>query len=352
MKSWPDQRALQLLGIQTPIIQAPMAGVDTPALAAAVSNAGGLGSLACAMLSPDQIRTAWAAMRLETDKPLNLNFFCHQQNEKSLPQQEKWQARLAPYYAEFGIDPETIPSSATRAPFDENFCSVIEELKPSIVSFHFGLPSPDLLDRVKMTGAVILSSATTVEEAIWLEQNGCDAIIAQGGDAGGHRAMFMTQDIGTQIDTADLLPQIVKAVSVPVIAAGGIADANGIRNALAQGAEAVQLGTAYLFCPEARVSPLYREALKSNNATVLTNVFSGRPARGIVNRFINEIGPISADAPDFPYASHLVMPLRNASEKSGSHDFMQMWSGKIRRPHNMNARDLTIKLSEDTLGIL
>lgn len=352
MKRWPDEKILNVLGIELPIIQAPMAGVDTPELAVAVSQAGGLGSLACAMLSPDQIRGAWHEMCAQTDKPINLNFFCHDQKEKSETQQAQWKNRLAPYYRECGINPDAVAPSAARAPFDENFCALIEELKPSVVSFHFGLPSRSLLGRVKAAGAVILSSATTREEAIWLEQNGCDVVIAQGAEAGGHRAMFLTANLKTQIGTADLVSQIVDVVSLPVIAAGGISDARAVRDAFSWGASAVQLGTAYLFCPEAKASPLYREALRSDAETVITNVYSGRPARGILNRFINEVGPISPDAPDFPYASHFVAPLRIASERAASKDFIQMWSGTVRAAHDMGAEQFTRMLADETLALL
>lgn len=352
MKTWPDQKIIQLLGIENPVIQAPMAGVDTPRLAAEVSKAGGLGSLACAMLSPAQIREAWLWMKKETDGPVNLNFFCHTAHEKSGAAQDKWKARLAPYYAEFGIDPDTVAPSAIRAPFDEDYCAMVEDIKPPVVSFHFGLPAQSLLERVRKTGAVILSSATTVDEAIWLARNGCDAIIAQGVEAGGHRGMFLTQDLSTQTGTIPLVSQIAKAVSVPVIAAGGIADAAGMKPAFESGASAVQLGTAYLFCPESKISPLYREALETGTETILTNVFSGRPACGIVNRFISEVGPISADAPEFPYASHFVAPLRAASEKAGRHDFMQMWAGQIRKAHGMAAGELTKTLCNHTLHIM
>ncbi len=339
----PDTRSrfLHALNITVPIIQAPMAGVDSPEMAMAVSHAGGLGSLACAMLSPDDIRAAWQTIRAGTQKPVNLNFFCHTPAEDTAAQQTRWKEYLAPYYQELGIDAATITPAAARAPFDDRFCAVIEELRPPVVSFHFGLPAPDLLARVKASGAYVLSSATTVDEALWLERNGCDAIIAQGIAAGGHRATFLSPDTTDQPDTRTLLEGILRHVSVPVIAAGGIAHAQDITAALAQGAAAVQLGTAYLFCPEARISPLYRQALCGNGDTAVTNLFSGRPARGLVNRFIREAGPLSPHAPAFPHAAALVAPLRQASERAGSPDFMQMWSGTTRQPHTMDAATLT-----------
>jgi nitronate monooxygenase len=344
------KRVTDYLGIDYPIIQAPMAGVDTPALAAAVSGAGGLGSLACAMLSPDQIIQSCALIREKTAKPFNLNFFCHHQAPDDPAQQARWKERLRPYYNEFSINPDDVGVSVTRAPFDATFCAVVEEIKPAIVSFHFGLPDRGLLDRVKACGATILSSATTVEEAVWLENNGCDVIIAQGVEAGGHRAMFLTKDLATQSGTLALVPQIVDAVSCPVVASGGIADARGIVAALSLGASAVQLGTAYLFTPEANVSPLYRQALHNvgDDGTVITNVFSGRPARGIANRFIDDVGPLCDEAPDFPYASRLVAPLRTASERAGRTDFMQLWSGQAAHLcRDMTAVDLTHSLMRE-----
>ena len=355
MTHWPDNKTLKRLGINVPIIQAPMAGVDTPLLATEVSNAGGLGSLACAMLTPDQIRDAWRLMRERTDKPINLNFFCHKQEPESAAQQAVWNKILALYYVELGIKTDKITSPPTRAPFSTEYCAVVEELRPQVTSFHFGLPSPSLVKRCKNAGAVIMSSATTTDEAKWLEDNGCDFIIAQGNEAGGHRGIFLSNDLTTQTNLTELLPAIIKAVSIPVIAAGGLMNAAHIKQALEQGALAVQLGTAYLFCPEANVSPLYRAALKKAKPTdtVLTNVFSGRPARGINNRFISEVGPLSSNAPDFPYASRLTAPLRRKSEELGKTDFMQMWAGQgAALGHEMPAGMLTTRLAEETLESL
>lgn len=341
-----NENLLRLLDIKIPIIQAPMAGADTAELAINVSRAGGLGSLACAMLTPNEVLETYYAIQTKTDKPINLNFFCHQQVEKSLVQQQNWLHRLLPYYATYHIDPSTVGPSVARRPFNAAYCQVIEELKPPIVSFHFGLPDQPLLERVKATGAIVLSSATTVEEGIWLEKAGCDIVIAQGKEAGGHRGLFLTDNLSTQIPTAQLVQLLAKELRVPIVAAGGIADAQGIKQAFEWGASAVQLGTAYLFCAEARVAPLHRQALATASETTLTNIFSGRPARGVVNRFVQEIGPICNDAPDFPYATDYVMPLRKASEASGSIDFMQLWSGEVRKPHTMDAYDFTLYLND------
>lgn len=320
----------QLLGIELPIIQAPMAGVQGSALALAVSNAGGLGSLPCAMLSLDAIRTELAVMNAQTHKPFNVNFFCHTQPAPDPEREARWRAMLSPYYKEFGIDTETIAAGPGRAPFSTDVADVVGEFRPAVVSFHFGLPAADLLGQVRAWGSKILASATTVEEARWLEAHGADAIIAQGLEAGGHRGMFLTEDVSTQVGTFALVPQIVHAVNLPVIAAGGIADPQGVRAALALGAVGVQVGTAYLRCPEATTSAVHRAALAQPSArhTALTNLFTGRPARGIVNRMIRELGPLSAAAPAFPLATSAIAPLRAQAEAQGSGDFSLLWSGQ------------------------
>jgi nitronate monooxygenase len=320
----------QLLGIELPIIQAPMAGVQGSALAIAVSNAGGLGSLPCAMLTVEAMRNELAALQAQTDKPYNVNFFCHVPPTPNTEREAAWRATLAPYYQAAGIDPATIPAGAGRTPFNAEAADVLSEFEPAVVSFHFGLPSSELLARVKAWGAKVLSSATTVDEARWLEAQGVDAIIAQGLEAGGHRGMFLSADVTTQVGTFALLPQIVQAVKCPVIAAGGIADARGVAAALSLGAAGVQVGTAYLLCPETTTSALHRAALQSEAVrhTALTNLFTGRPARGIVNTIMREIGPMSAAAPDFPLATAAIAPLRVQAEKHGSSDFTPLWCGQ------------------------
>ena len=320
----------ELVGVDLPIVQAPMAGVQGSALAVAVSNAGGLGSLPCAMLDPASMRRELAAIRARTDKPFNVNFFCHRPPEPGAEREAAWRLALAPYYAEFGIDASAIPSGPGRRPFDAEAADVLAEFRPPVVSFHFGLPPAELLDRVRGWGARILSSATTVDEARWLEAHGVDAVIAQGLEAGGHRGIFLSSDLSTQVGTFALVPQIVKAVRIPVIAAGGIADARGVAAALALGAAGVQVGTAYLLCPEATTTALHRAALKSDAAriTALTNLFTGRPARGIVNRFMRELGPIGTAVPDFPLATSAIAPLRAKAESLGIGDFSPLWSGQ------------------------
>jgi nitronate monooxygenase len=355
MESWPDRRLLELLKIEIPIVQAPMAGSDSIALARAVSSAGALGSLACALLSPDEVREAARSIREGMPGPFNLNFFCHTMGAPDAAAREAWKNVLRPYYDRFGLDIEAVPESRLRLPFNEEMCAVVEEVKPEVVSFHFGLPSADLVGRLKKRGIKILSSATSVREARQLEAGGCDAIVAQGVEAGGHRAMFLETEVASQVGLFALLPQIVDAVSVPVIAAGGIADARGMVAAFALGASGVQMGTAYLSSPEAKVSAAYRRALAQahDTATVVTNLFSGRPARGILNRYIAESGPMSKAALPFPYAATLVAPLRAASEAAGSLDCMQLWAGQAAGlGRAMPAEAFTRQLAAEVLGRL
>ena len=320
----------EIFGIEVPIIQAPMAGVQGSALAIAVSNAGALGSLPCAMLTPDAIRSELTLISAGTNKPFNVNFFCHPQPAPSAQREAAWRTTLSPYFEEFGIDPTSVPSGAGRIPFGAAAADVLAEFKPAVVSFHFGLPSAGLLERVRGWGAKVVSSATTVDEARWLQAHGVDAIIAQGLEAGGHRGMFLTDDINTQIGTLALVPQILKAVNLPVIAAGGIADANGVAAALSLGAAGVQVGTAYMLCPEAKTSALHRAALQSDAAqvTALTNLFTGRPARGIVNRIMRELGTMNATAPAFPLATAAIAPIRAAAEGRGDGGFSPLWAGQ------------------------
>ncbi|KQU84088.1 2-nitropropane dioxygenase [Variovorax sp. Root318D1] len=320
----------QILGTELPLIQAPMAGIQGSAMAIAVSNAGGLGSLPCAMLSPDAMRSELAAIRAGTDKPYNVNFFCHTPPEPSAEREATWRAALAPYYAEFGIDAAGIPTGPGRNPFSAEVANLLAEFKPPVVSFHFGLPSEPLLALVHSWGSKVLASATTVDEALWLEAHGADAVIAQGLEAGGHRGHFLSHDLTTQLGTFALLPQVVRAVKVPVIAAGGIADASGVAGAMALGAAGVQVGTAYMLTPEATTTAIHRAALKSEAArhTALTNLFTGRPARGIVNRVMRELGPIGSAAPEFPLATSAIAPLRAKAEAQGSGDFSPLWSGQ------------------------
>ena len=322
-----------LLGIELPIVQAPMAGVQDHVLAAAVANAGGLGSIPCAMLSLDGLRSELSALRAATTKPFNVNFFCHTPPAPNAEREAVWRAALAPYYAELGLDIAAVKAGPGRSPFSDEAAGVLEDVKPAVVSFHFGLPSAEQMARVHGWGSKILASATTVEEALWLEARGVDAIIAQGAEAGGHRGIFLSDDLTTQVGTFALLPQIVAAVRKPVIAAGGIADARGVAAAMRLGAAGVQLGTAYMLCVEATTSAVHRAALQSDAArhTALTTLFTGRPARGIVNRLMRELGPLSPAAPEFPLATAAIGPLRAKAESQGSGDFSPLWSGQNTR---------------------
>lgn len=352
---WPDRRWLDLVGTDLPIIQAPMAGAQGSAMAAAVCQAGGLGSLPCAMLSVDKARAEIGIVRQRVDAPLNLNFFCHEPAAADPLADHRWREALRPYYLEKGLDPEAEMPAVDRAPFDDAMCILVEEAKPEVVSFHFGLPDAGLLARVKAAGAIVISSATSVREARWLEERGVDAIIAQGYEAGGHRGIFLSDDIESQAGTMALVPQIVDAVKVPVIAAGGITDARGFTAAFALGAAAVQVGTAYLFTPEATISEHHRRALAaaSDDGTALTNLFSGRPARGLVNRLMQEIGPMSDVTPPFPTAGGALAPLKAKAEAEGTADFSSLWSGQAASlGRAMDANALTRTLADEALARL
>jgi len=320
----------RLLNIDTPIVQAPMAGVQNWELALAVSNSGALGSIPCGMLSPDQIVSEIVEFRKHSSRPFNLNFFCHNMPTVEQLALDRWSACLKPYYNELELLPNST-SAATRLPFSHEIADLIEPYAPAVISFHFGLPAPELLNRVKAWGCTILSSATTVAEGLWLEQQGVDAVIAQGSEAGGHRGMFLSSDLSTQVGTFALVSQLSERLSVPVIAAGGIATAKDVKAALALGAEAVQVGTSFLLCDEAKTSLIHKQALMDLDATTaVTNIFSGRPARGVRNRVMQELGDIVAAAPAFPFATSAITPLRAAAESQGKDDFTPLWAGQNR----------------------
>jgi nitronate monooxygenase len=352
--SWPDTRLLELFGVELPIVQAPMANSTAVDMAVAVAEAGGLGSFPCAGLSDEQISKGVATIRARTRKPINLNFFCHEQPERDPARETAWLERLAPYYRELGVEMPTPPLKATIYRFTDSTCGVVEALRPEVVSFHFGLPAPELLARVKRAGCKIICSATSRSEALFLAERGVDAIIAQGAEAGGHRGMFLETDVATQIGTFALVQQIVEAVKVPVIAAGGIGDGHGIASALALGASGVQIGTAYLCTPEATTSALHRQALAvPGRQTVIADVFSGRPARGVVNRFTREQGPTNPVHPAYPLATPALAPLRKAAEAKGSGDFSWFWSGQgSPPPTGIGAGELTRKLADEAMSAL
>ena len=352
---WPDRRLLDLFGIEHPIVLAPMAGAMDTDLAIAVAEGGGLASLPVAMLDAAKMRAQVATFRAGTSRPINLNFFCHTPPVPSNEREHAWREQLKPYYAEFGIDPAAPVPSTNRTPFNADLCAAVEELKPEVVSFHFGLPAPALLERVKDAGCKIMSSATTVAEARWLEAQGCDAVIAQGYEAGGHRGMFLTDELATQAGSFALIPQIADAVRVPVIAAGGVSDARGIAAALVLGAAGAQIGTAFLFCPEAKILPPHRAALKTarDDGTVLTNVMTGRQARGFINRVMRELGPVSEIVPEFPLAGGALAPLHVKAQAQGSGEFSSMWAGQAASlGREMPARELTARLATETQTLL
>jgi nitronate monooxygenase len=354
---WPDRRLTNLFKIEHPLVLAPMAGFVTAELAASVSDAGGLGSIGCATMLPALAVKTIEELRGLTRKPINVNFFCHRPAAANAAREEAWRERLSPYYRELGIDlgiDLEPPKRLDLAPFGEAMCEAVEATKPDVVSFHFGLPPAALLLRVKAAGCRVISSATTVEEARWLEAHGADAVIAQGAEAGGHRGTFLAGDlnraVASQAGTLALVPQIADAVSVPVIAAGGIADGRGIAAAFALGASGVQMGTAFLRCPEAATSPLHRDALRRvrDDETLLTNVFTGRPARVIGTRVPRELGPLSDAAPDFPLPMGELPLLRAKAEPQGICDFTPLWSGQAAAlGREMPARALVLRLVEE-----
>jgi nitronate monooxygenase len=345
---WSDRRFLALTGAAVPIVQAPMAGAGDTALCIAAITGGAVGSLPCGMLSPAEVREQVAAVRAAPAGPLNLNFFCHTMPEA--PDDTAWRALLAPYHAEFGVAPGN--GGALRLPFDGAMCAAVEEVRPEVVSFHFGLPAPALLERVRAAGAAILGNATTPEEARWLEARGADAIIAQGFEAGGHTGRFLGDAQEEALGLFALLPQIVDAVSVPVVAAGGIADGRGIAAAFALGASAVQIGTAYLSCPESRISDAHRAAL-AKGGTVFTNLLTGGLARGARGRLMRELGPVRPEAPPYPLAAAALTPIRRAAEAKGEFGFGPMWAGQAGPlARAMPAAVLTRTLAEEALAVL
>lgn len=321
------------LALSAPIIQAPMAGAQNHLLAAAVCKAGGLGSVPAAMLSPEDLRAQLQALQSTTPKAYNVNFFCHAPPSPDAARQTAWHNVLTPYYLDLGLDTKAIPSGPGRVPFNHAAADVLQDFRPAVVSFHFGLPSADLLARVRSWGSLIVSSATTVDEGLWLQAQGVDAVIAQGLEAGGHRGMFLREDFAGQTNTFDLLSALVSAVHIPVIAAGGLADAESVQRAKALGAAGVQIGTAYLCSDEATTSHLHRHALQApERQTALTNVFTGRPARGLINRVMRELGHLSPLAPAFPLATAAMTPLRTAAEAKGVADFSPLWAGDSGAP--------------------
>jgi nitronate monooxygenase len=348
MVGWLDRRFIDLIGCEHPIVQAPMAGASGVELCVAALRGGALGSLPCGMLSPDQVGQQVAEARARAVGPLNLNFFCHELPEPV--EDSGWRALLQPYYEALGISES--PRVPLRLPFDEAACAAVEEIRPEVVSFHFGLPDAPLFDRVKATVAKILGCATTVDEARWLESRGVDAIIVQGFEAGGHTGRFLGSDPAEALGLFALVPQVADVVSVPVIAAGGIFDGRGIAAALTLGASAVQLGSAYLHCPESLLSDGQR-AMLTKRPTLFTNVYSGGLARAVRGRLVDEIGAIRSDAPPYPLAGAVTMPLVRAAAAQGDFELLPNLAGQSAvRGRPVPAAELTNKLAADALAIL
>ena len=344
---WPDTRVLALTGGALPIVQAPMAGAAGVDLCVAAIRGGALGSLPCGMLSPEAVREQVREVRARCDGPLALNFFCHTMPEAV--DDSAWRALLGPYYDEFGVEPGN--GAPMRLPFDAEMCAIVEEVRPEAASFHFGLPEPALLARVKAAGTIAIGNATTVQEARWLEARGADAVIAQGFEAGGHTGRFLGSDPAEALGLFALLPQVADAVSVPVVAAGGIADGRGIAAAFVLGASAVQIGTAYLACPESRISPAHRAAL--GEPTLFTNLLTGGLARGVRGRLVRELGRVRPEAPAYPLAAAALAPIRRAAEAQGEHGFGPLWAGQAGPlARAIPAEALTRLLADEALAVL
>lgn len=321
-----------LLRIQHPIVQAPMAGVSTPRLAAAVSNAGGLGSLGIGASTAEQARRMIEETRALTAQPFNVNVFCHAPARRDPAREQAWLQHLAPLFAEFGVQlPTALDEIYTTFLQDDATFDALLELRPAVVSFHFGLPSAARIEALRERGICTLATATNLHEAALIEQAGVDAIVAQGIEAGGHRGMFDPDSVDERLSTAVLVRLLARQTALPVIAAGGIMDGAGIKAALDLGAAGAQLGTAFVLCPESLASASYRENLKSGRAaaTRLTAVLSGRPARGLVNRLI-EFGEAAGSPPPaaYPVAYDAAKRLNAAAVKQGNHEFAAQWAGQ------------------------
>ncbi|MBA3666871.1 MAG: nitronate monooxygenase [Sphingomonas sp.] len=348
MSGWPDRCFLDLVGSEQPIVQAPMANGGGVELCVAALRGGAVGSLPGGMVAPDELRAQVGAVRERAQGPINLNFFCHR--PPPAVDDSAWRALLKPYYEQFSI--ESAAPGPARMPFGEAACAVVEEVRPALVSFHFGLPEQALLDRVKAAGTVVVASATSVEEALWLERAGVDAVIAQGIEAGGHSGRFLGADPAEAMTLFALLPQVVDAVAVPVIAAGGIGDGRGIAAAFLLGASAAQIGTAYLHCPESLLAPEQRHMLKER-PTLFTNLYSGGLARAVRGRLVDELGAVRSEAPSYPLAGAAAMPLWRAAQQQRDFGFMPSLAGQSAPlGQALPAADLTRKLAEDALALL
>lgn len=343
-----DDRFARLIGSEHPIVLAPMANAGGVDLCVGAMHGGAVGSLPCALLSVEQVRQQVGQVRASATGPLNLNFLCHTMPDSV--DDSAWRALLQPYSDEFGAVPG--PVMPLRLPFDDAMCEAVEDLRPTVVSFHFGLPAGRLLDRVKASGSIVIASATTVAEARWLEGRGVDAVIAQSFEAGGHQGGFLDSDPAEALGLFALLPQVVDAVTIPVIASGGIGDGRGIAAAFALGASAVQLGTAFLHCPESAISDAHRRALR-DGATVFTNVYTGRIARAVRGRLIDELGALRPEVPPYPMAAPALTPISTAAQTQDEFGFTTMLAGQAAPlGASLPAADLARRLASDALAIL
>jgi nitronate monooxygenase len=342
---------MQRLGLTHPILQAPMAGGgDTPDLVAAVSNAGAFGSIGATYLTPEQIRSTAAEVRARTSRPFGINFFAPQPPAKPQEKPETMLARLAPYFAELNLPAPSLPKT-TAILFNDQLAAALES-GAACFSFTFGELPATAVSAIKARNMFLIGTATTVEEAIALEKSGADAIVAQGSEAGGHRGTFGGDFAAGMVGGISLVPQVVDAVHVPVIAAGGIMDGRGIVAALALGASAVQMGTAFLVCHESGVPEAYKEAILTarEDQTRITRAFSGRPARGIENRFMTEVEFNNSDDAilPFPLQNALTRPLRTAAAKQGRAEFLSLWAGQgVRLARRQSAAELIARLAKE-----
>jgi nitronate monooxygenase len=348
---WQDTRLTELLGLEVPIIQAPMLGSTTPALAAAVSNAGGLGSIGGAAMTADQVKGLGAELRALSNGAFNLNFFAHRAPKRDEAARRRAADRLEPWYARFELGAPPVDLKEPWPPFGEAVLEALLVLAPPVVSFHFGLPEGNAVARLQATGSRVICTATTVAEARSLEADGVDAIIAQGWEAGGHRGAFEIEGDDVGVGLMSLLPQMVDAVAVPVIAAGGIADGRGIAAALMLGASGVQMGTAFLSCPETNIPDIHRRGLAeaTDESTRLTRAHSGRPARGRNTRYFAEMAKHAPALPEFPLMYSLSAPLRSAEDTDQSLDFQFLLYGQSApMGRSLPASELMARLVDET----
>jgi nitronate monooxygenase len=353
---------MRTLGIRHPVIQAPMAGgTTTPALVAAVSEAGGLGSLGAAYMTPAAIRDAIVEVRARTEKPFAVNLFIPADYEVDPNRIERSRQLLEPYRRELGVAepslPEDLQTTRYREDFDEQLAVVIREQAP-VFSFTFGSLPKATVARLKERGVTVIGTATTVEEGEYLEGAGVDAVVAQGAEAGAHRGTFLGSFESSMVGTMALVPQLVDALGIPVIASGGIMDGRGLAAALCLGAQAVQMGTAFLTCEESGAPAVHKAAVlaATGDDTAITRAFSGRPARGLRNRFLLEVAEHEADLPAFPVQNALTRDVRAAAGKQGRPEFMSLWAGQAarlaRRATSTTAAGLVREVTEGAGAVL